>query len=560
MANLRALFKSESALVLDAGPASQSAAHSAPDFRDTFRSAVDLRFSRALGDNVFALQFGSDGADPTIQSYVLQGYRWDSNQYGVGATVTWSIASVNYGSLSSIFSGYNSFDNSLPLSYAGLVSQAFAVWAAAANITFTQVTDPSSLAGDASNLPNIRFGIDFIDGSPFGSDTLAETRSWYWVEAPLNELRTSQIRIDPDTLNNSSQMLSVLIHEIGHALGLGHGTTPNEIMYFQTNSLNLDGILDPQDIAGIRTLYGGGAQAGDAGNTFATAQLTTLSFAGAGSVGSGGDTDDFYKFTPSRNGTLVATLYGLSADLDLALYNAGQTQLAISLLGGAAIERFQVNLVAGQTYYIRVDPYLTAFSNYSLQLGFLTDIADTLTLAAATLNVHARAGNDNITGSAGADRIYGDAGLDNLRGGVGNDSLIGGAGNDILNGGSGADSLYGDAGHDNLTGGAGADKFLFNATPNATNSDVVTDFTHASDKIQLQNSVFTALTTTGTLATAAFWSNGTGAAHDASDRIIYNASNGGLYYDRDGTGAIARVLIATLDAGLTVTNTDFVVI
>jgi Ca2+-binding RTX toxin-like protein len=36
------------------------------------------------------------------------------------------------------------------------------------------------------------------------------------------------------------------------------------------------------------------------------------------------------------------------------------------------------------------------------------------------------------------------------------------------------------------------------------------------------------------------------AAADTSDRFIYNQSTGALFFDSDGTGAIAQVQIATL--------------
>ena len=61
----------------------------------------------------------------------------------------------------------------------------------------------------------------------------------------------------------------------------------------------------------------------------------------------------------------------------------------------------------------------------------------------------------------------------------------------------------------------------------------------ANDTIQLDRTVFAAITTLGTLSAAAFFS-GT-AAHDASDRIIYNAATGNLFYDSDGTGENAAV-------------------
>lgn len=72
--------------------------------------------------------------------------------------------------------------------------------------------------------------------------------------------------------------------------------------------------------------------------------------------------------------------------------------------------------------------------------------------------------------------------------------------------------------------------------------------------------IFAALTPTGTLAAGAFWSNTTGLAHDADDRIIYNTVTGQLLYDANGTGAGGGILFATLTSKPTgVTNADFAV-
>ena len=78
------------------------------------------------------------------------------------------------------------------------------------------------------------------------------------------------------------------------------------------------------------------------------------------------------------------------------------------------------------------------------------------------------------------------------------------------------------------------------------------------DTIQLENAVFTALTTTGTLAASNFVIGA--AAVDFNDFIIYDSGTGVLLYDADGNGAIAAVQIATLTGGLAMTNADFVVI
>ncbi len=119
------------------------------------------------------------------------------------------------------------------------------------------------------------------------------------------------------------------------------------------------------------------------------------------------------------------------------------------------------------------------------------------------------------------------------------------------------DTLTGGQGADTLTGGSGYDSFVFNH-PTATGVDRITDFSSAYDTIQLENSVFTALTKTGFLASSAF-SKG-GAAHDATDRIIYDPATGVVSYDPDGTGAAAAQQIVKLSANLALTNSDFVVI
>lgn len=157
-------------------------------------------------------------------------------------------------------------------------------------------------------------------------------------------------------------------------------------------------------------------------------------------------------------------------------------------------------------------------------------------------------GNDTVTGT-----IYNDR----LLGGAGHDLLIGDRGRDILLGGGGSDTLNGGAGHDVLTGGLGVDRFVFSAPMNAAHSDTITDFVSGTDKILLDDDVFTALTAGG-LAAARFVL-GTSAG-DGNDRIIYDQATGDLSYDRDGTGAAAQVLIANLGVGTALASTDFLII
>ncbi|MCC2633749.1 MAG: hypothetical protein K0S48_1635 [Ramlibacter sp.] len=133
----------------------------------------------------------------------------------------------------------------------------------------------------------------------------------------------------------------------------------------------------------------------------------------------------------------------------------------------------------------------------------------------------------------------------NLTGDSSSNTFNGTPGGDKLDGGGGRDKLTGLAGNDVLTGGTGADKFVFKEW-GVANADRITDFLHGTDKIVLDDAVFTQLTATaaGGLKAANFRSGS--AAQDANDYIVYDPGTGRLWYDPDGSGAQAAKLIATL--------------
>jgi Ca2+-binding RTX toxin-like protein len=147
----------------------------------------------------------------------------------------------------------------------------------------------------------------------------------------------------------------------------------------------------------------------------------------------------------------------------------------------------------------------------------------------------------------------------------GSDTLIGTRGRDKLFGGLGDDVIFGRPGQDTLIGGEGRDAFVFDTKPHRTlNVDRITDFAPQDDSIYLDNKVFKALGSKGSLENPAklktkmFWKGAK--AHDASDRVIYNPKNGALSYDVDGNGGKAAVKIAVLSSKLKISYQDFMVI
>ncbi|MBL6453793.1 hypothetical protein JMJ55_00575 [Belnapia sp. T6] len=135
--------------------------------------------------------------------------------------------------------------------------------------------------------------------------------------------------------------------------------------------------------------------------------------------------------------------------------------------------------------------------------------ANTITAGAGNDTVYAGYGADQVQGGRGNDQLFGygvlegddawgsararDSDLgDTISGGTGNDSIHGGGGNDVLRGDGGDDVLEGGVGADTLTGGAGQDIFRFGEYDSRakfpvfdTPGDVVTDFRHGQDKLDL---------------------------------------------------------------------------
>ena len=232
--------------------------------------------------------------------------------------------------------------------------------------------------------------------------------------------------------------------------------------------------------------------------------------------------------------------------------------------------------------------------------------------------------NDKMFGFDGDDIINGLAGDDTLDGGNGNDTLDGGDGNDIMIGGVGNDTYFVDAtkdvvteksnqgtdtvissitytlannvenltlsglsaingtgnslsniiagnsadntinsglGNDTITGGDGNDTFVFSTKPSITNIDTITDFTSGTDKIALDDAIFTKLKDIVNLADILYIQRiPIISTQDSNDCIVYDLATGKLYYDADGPGKGLAVEFATLTGMPTLSAFDFVIV
>ncbi|MEH7830501.1 beta strand repeat-containing protein [Gemmobacter denitrificans] len=220
-----------------------------------------------------------------------------------------------------------------------------------------------------------------------------------------------------------------------------------------------------------------------------------------------------------------------------------------SLAGGSGDDTYVVSSfsdVLTEAAGAGIDTVQTALGAYSIFTK--ANIENITSTTAASVTLTGNSLNNVLTGNSGNDTLVASSGNDTLNGNGGNDSLDGGAGADRLIGGTGADTLV---------GGTGADSFVFTAAA-ATGVDSISDFSVADDTIELDDAAFAGIGALGGLGAARFVTGA--AATTAAHRVIYNAATGQLFYDADGNGAGARVLFATIDTGLALTQADFLVV
>ena len=341
---------------------------------------------------------------------------------------------------------------------------------------------------------------------------------------------------------NKAFKLYILLHEIGHALGLKHpfhkmdhnkqllksglDHVNHTVMSYTGGDANMQSVgLGSLDIEAIRALYGSPSQDGRQVAKWSwskTKQTLTQIGKSKADVIYGVAVKDIVK---GGNGN--DKVYGFNGDD--ALYG----DMGNDLLSGGEGE----DLLYG------------GVGNDRLRGG---DDDDTL---------QGGAGADTLNAGGEDDTLYGDADNDVLNGQDGNDTLYGDIGNDVLDGGFGDDTLHGGTGSDILTGGEGSDRFVFDTWFNGADDVVqITDFGDGwdYDMIVLSSWVFTALEA-GYLSEEAFVDGTT--AEEADDRIIFdNVGERIAYYDPDGSGSAAPVRFAKILGLYTISASDFLIV
>jgi Ca2+-binding RTX toxin-like protein len=329
-----------------------------------------------------------------------------------------------------------------------------------------------------------------------------------------------------------------------------------------TISWTLGSGFDVLELAGTAAVAGNGNSA--ANQLYGNAADNILRGRGGIDLLAGGEGED--------------TLYGGSGndvfdidDLDTVVELAGQGIDTVNI--APSFDGTRHTLAANVENLVFVAPVgVTAIGNALNNTITTGGFDDTLNGTTGTDRLDGATGNDTYI-TDGGDTLLDAGGIDTVQSSVNftlatgfeNLTLTGtaviGNGNSAANtiiGNAAANDLNGGLGADRMTGGAGRDDFIFKTALGASNIDRITDFNAAADTIRIDNAVFAGLAA-GAIAAGAYVRNTSGNATDASDRIIYESDTGALWFDRDGTGAAAKVQFATLNTGLTLTAADFFV-
>ncbi|MCA3352213.1 MAG: M10 family metallopeptidase C-terminal domain-containing protein [Roseomonas sp.] len=297
-----------------------------------------------------------------------------------------------------------STDNIITYNVTGLTSAgqalaraAFQSWANVTNLVFEEVTSGGNIT---------------LDDNQSGAFASSSVSNGFITSAGIN-IGTGWLNSYGTAIDSYS--FQTYVHEIGHALGFGHGGAYNATATYGVDNLYQNDIwsytimsyfdqADAQfgsyrvvmgpslaDIVAVQNLYG-------ANTTFNSGDSVYGRNATAGSL------YDFANYTIAPAFTIYDT--GGADTLDASGYAANQT----------------INLNA------------EAFSS-------IGGINNNITIARGVAIEGAIGGNgaDGVLGNSNANFLAGNAGADTLDGSAGDDSLDGGAGNDRLVGGEGFD-------------------------------------------------------------------------------------------------------------------------
>jgi len=317
--------------------------------------------------------------------YTLMGGQWDNSK-----PISFSVAPDGV----SWNQGVNNVNTQLGAEFGGAswqksIAEALQTWAASSNLNFTETGDGAyNLNASGQSQGDPLFGDIRVGGSAFPTTTIAQT----YGPPPNGATAGGDVMLNTSYNfgpNGPYDLETVLIHEVGHSLGLGESPQPSALMYSYYSGVRHD--LGSADIEGIQSIYGARVadlfqSKGEATSSASAVDLTaTLDGSGQAqvnglSLASIGDAEYFSVTAPSTQGATlqikaVANGHSLMSPKVTVIDAATGATLAVDAHSDQYGDTASVsvpNAQAGHRYLIVVTGATSdvfAVGDYSLQLG-----------------------------------------------------------------------------------------------------------------------------------------------------------------------------------------------
>ncbi|MEP0210064.1 MAG: M10 family metallopeptidase C-terminal domain-containing protein [Paracoccaceae bacterium] len=297
--------------------------------------------------------------------------------------------------------------------------------------------------------------IEFIETTGSASMVFEDDGSGAYASSSYfrGDIQSSSVNVSSSWISSygsdiGSYTFQTYIHEIGHALGLGHQGSYN-------GSANYANDADFAEDSWQMSVMSYFSQSQNTSTNASHANVTSAQMVdilaiqnlyGESTVTAG---DDVWGGTDSTIGTYLDALFdSVATGTDPQnIFDGGSVAYTIFDHSGNDTIDFSYS-----SHSDNVNLNGESFSN----VGGLTG---NVGIARGTVieNLKTGSGNDTVTGNSADNAIWGNDGSDDIAGKEGSDTIVGGNGNDNLHGGDGQDILQGGSGNDTLEGGAGSD-------------------------------------------------------------------------------------------------------